>query len=191
MDDMNSASIKHTLLQKLQENELSAIKGASLSLKLPLHESFLNTALQELISTNENFSDFNSIRLYDLNHDELVVDVDHSKIKRSFRCRIQEMDYNRSGDPMLIIAFLEGIRFYERALLASVMSVKKGWTWFKSKMKGKENTVPPFKVTGSELVVNLGEVLRQQDLGFLIPFLGWEGIYTYENKLIIRLNFKV
>jgi|GEM_PF-4055736 len=192
---MNSDTSNFNFLQKLREQEFNALKGTDIAVKLPVHESLLNSVFLELISSPDSMKDFSSLAVHHLDHDELTVEVDHTKIKRTIRCRIQDIEYSNNGDPLLVIGFLEGLRFYERALLDSVVSFKKGFKWFKSIMKGEDEEVPakvpPVKVTGSEIVVNLGEVLRQQDLEFLNHLIQWEGIYTYQDQLIIRFNLKI
>jgi hypothetical protein len=192
---MNSDTSNFNFLQKLREQEFKALKGTDIAIKLPVHESLLNSIFLEIISSPDKMKDFSTLAVHDLDHDELTVDIGHTKINRSIRCRIQEIEYNSSGDPLLVIGLLEGLRFYERALLDSFVSFKKGFKWFKSIIKGEDEDTPakvsPFKLTGSEIVVNLGEVLRQQDLDFLNHLIEWEGLYTYQDQLIIRFKLKV
>jgi hypothetical protein len=192
---MNSGSFKHDLLHKLREHEFNAFKGTDITVKLPVHETLLNSILREMISTSDKMKDFTTLAVHDLDQDELTVEIDHEKIKRSIRCRIQEIEYSSYGDPLLVIGFLEGLRFYERAFLNSFVSLKKGFKWFKSVLRGEDEEASEkasaVKVTGSEIVVNIGEVLRQQDLEFLNHFIQWEGIYTYQNQLIVRFNLKI
>jgi hypothetical protein len=192
---MNSETFNFDLLQKLREQEFKALKGTDIAVKLPVHESLLNSIFLDMISSSDKMKDFSTLAIHNLDHDELTVHIDHTKINRTIRCRIQEIEYNSSGDPLLVIGLLEGLRFYERALLNSFVSLKQGFKWFKSIIKGEDEEapakVPPFKLTGSEIVVNLGEVLRQQDLEFLNHILRWEGVYTYQDQLIVRFNLKV
>ena len=192
---MNSGSFKDDLLQKLREHEFNAFKGTDIAVKLPVNETLLNSIFVEMISSSDKMKDFRTLAVHELDQDELTVEIDHEKIKRSIRCRIQEIEYSSNGDPKIIIGFLEGLRFYERALLNSFVSLKKGFRWFKSILGGEDEEDPvkaaAFKVTGSEIVVNLGEVLRQQNLGFINNLIQWEGIYTYQNQLIVRFSLKI
>jgi hypothetical protein len=192
---MNSELFGFNLLQKLKEQEFNALKDTDIKVKLPMHESLLNSILLEMISSSDKMEDFNTLAVHDLDHDELSVQIDHKKIKRTLRCRIQEIEYTSSGDPKLVIGFLEGLRFYERALLNSFVSFKKRFKWAKSILKGEDEespaSVPAFKISGTEIAVNLGEVLRQQDLDYLNHLIQWDGVYTYQDQLIIRFSLKI
>jgi hypothetical protein len=189
---MSLPGIKDYLMEKLEENNFHQINGTDISVKLPVHISLINSVLSELLNSSEKMQDFKILEFKEADNDEFTIELDHKRLKRTVRCRINSIDYGMNGDPHLPIVFLEGIRFYERAILDSLFSVKKGLKWFSMKLKGEKEVSDrkqnAFKISGSGLVINLAEVFRMVEVDVLNQLIKWEGLYTYNDMVIVRLK---
>jgi hypothetical protein len=191
---MNSLLLKDVVLQKLKKHDNEGIKGSRLSVHLPVEQNLLNFILRTLISTSDKLNDFESIVFSELDNDEFVVDVNHKKLEKTIRCKLHEIFYTENSDAILIIEFLEGIRFYETIALKSVLAVKKGWNWFKSILQNNsdelETSKQAIEFSSSQLTINLSELIRQQNLDYLNPLIKWGEFSTRANKLIIDITIK-
>lgn len=192
---MNPGSLKNILHEKLLKKDYSGIKGSTVSFHIPIQESLLNAILASLISNSEGMKDFNEIHFSDLNEEEFVVMADHKKLKKTIRCQLHNISYNQYSEPLLIIEFMEGIRFYEKIALKSASSFRKGIKWFKSQFQDEEEEIKKsksaFDISSSHLTINFAELLRQQDLDYLNPFIIWKEFSARDNKLIIDFSIKI
>jgi hypothetical protein len=192
---MNPETLKNTLLTKLQKHDYNGLKGTSLFFHIPLQEKLFNIIIQSILSTSDKLQDFDSIYFSEMKENEFVLYLDHKKINKTLRCKILEIDNNHQSEPLLIIVFLEGIRFHEKVVLETVKTLKKGWNWFKTQWQDDsgilEKAKPVVEITSSSLKVNLSQILKQQDLDYLNPLISWKKISTHENKLIIDISFKI
>ncbi len=182
------------LLNKLNEQDYSGFEGSHLSVHLPIEEGLVNAILDELITNSEGMKDFHAIAFSDLNEDEFIVSINHKKINKTIRCLLHQVSYNKHSEPVLIIEFLEGIRFYEKLALKSATTFQKSWKWIKSKFhddkEGHKTSGAAIDISSSSVTINFADILRKQDLDYLNPLITWEDFSARENKLIIDLSIK-
>jgi hypothetical protein len=188
--------LKNFLLAKLQIQNYEGIKGASLIFHIPVQAKLINFIIRTIISTTDAMKDFESVHVSELFNDEMLVKINHKKINRTVRCKIHDLEFNRNSEPRLTIEITGGLHFYEKAALDSVMAVRKSWKWIKSKFsenkKALKEPAKAVRISGSEIIIHLNELLRNQDLGYLTPVIKWDRVSTSENSLIIdfRINTK-
>lgn len=192
---MSLISIKKLLLDKLQEQNYTGVQDSRLAFHLPIQEGLLNAIFNEVVTTSDGMKDFQSIVFSDLNEDEFLVTIDHKKLKKTIRCLLHPVSYNKHSDPVLIIELLDGIRFYEKIALKSATTFQKSWKWFKSKFRddkeGHKISGSAIDISSSSITVKIADLLRQQGLEYLNPLITWEEFSTRENKLIIDLSIKM
>lgn len=191
---MRADSVKDYFLEKLEKRDLKEMEGASLSFHIPVQEDFLNFVLQTLIADPNAMNDFEEIHFSEMNDDEFRVKIDHTMIDREIRCKIHDIEYNSHSDRILRIEFLEGIKFYEKALLSIFGKAKRSWTSFKHALKSgdddEDGSGAVWKISGSKVKINLDALLRKQNLAFLIPMADWKGIITKNNTIIFDFELK-
>jgi len=190
---MSADILKDYFLEKLEKSDLSGFEGASLSFHIPLQEDFLNFVLETMITDPERMDDFKEIHFSEMNNDEFRVKIDHSMIDREIRCKIHDIEYNSHADRIVRIEFLEGIKFYEKALLTIFGKAKSSWSIFKHALKSDDDNEEGdafWKLSGSSVKINLDALLRKQELDFLIPLMKWKGIITKNNSIIIDFELK-
>ncbi len=192
---MSLISLQNMLLEKLQEQNYNGVKGARLSVYLPVQEGLLNSILNELITNSDGMKDFQSLTFSDLNDNEFIVAINHKKINKTIRCLVHPVSNNKYSEPVLTVEFLEGIRFYEKIALKSAITFQKSWKWFKSKFsdgkEGHKSAGSAIDISSSSITINFADLLRQQGLEYLNPLITWEEFSTRENKLIIDLSIKM
>ena len=190
---MSADTIKDYFLEKLEQRDLSGMEGARLSFHIPVQEDFLNFILKTLIADPNAMNDFEEVHFSEMDNDEFRVKIDHSMFDREIRCKIHDIEYNSHSDRVLRIQFLEGIKFYEKALLSIFGKAKNSWTSFKNALKSGDDEDGPgavWKISGSKVKINLDALLRKQELAFLIPMVAWKGIITKNNSIIIDFELK-
>lgn len=191
---MNPVPVLNLVFEKLEKYDLNGIRGSFLLFVIPIYENPLNTIIASVISDSEEMSDFKSIHISNLDEEEFIIRVEHQKINKTLRCRLHNITYNNDSEPILIIEFIEGIRFYEKIALLSASTYKKGLKWFKSKFQvDDEDTFKSrsaFDISSSHLTINLAELLRKLKLNFLNKLITWKEISAKGNKLIIEFYIK-
>ncbi|MFW6246176.1 MAG: hypothetical protein ACOC13_01870 [Tangfeifania sp.] len=190
---MNGDTIKEYFRQKIEQRDFNGIGGARLKFHIPVQEDFLNFVFKTLIADPNAMNDFEEVHFSEMDNDEFRVKIDHSMIDRKIRCKIHDIEYNSHSDRVLIIRFLEGIKFYEKALLSIFGKAKNSWTSFKNALKSGDDEDGPgavWKISGSKVKINLDALLRKQDLAFLIPMADWKGIITKNNTIIFNFELK-
>ena len=189
---MSSDILKNYFLEKLKKSDLSEIRGASLKFHIPVQEDFLNFMLETMITDSEAMNDFKEIHFSEMNNEEFLVKIDHNMIDKHIRCKIHDIEYNSQAERIVRIEFLEGIKFYEKALLSLFGKAKSSWSIFKNALKsdedGEDGTF--WKLSGSKVKINLDALLRKQELAYLIPMVDWKGIITKNNSIIIDFELK-
>ncbi len=192
---MNSVLLKHYLLKKLQENDLTGAKKGKVSVHIPIQEKLLNYVFETLISTSEDMKDFESIVFSELDNNEFLVSVNHRKLTKTIRCAFHNIGYSKYSEPILTIEFLKGFRFFEKIALDSILAFQTSWKWVKTKLheekKPPEKEKPVIDVSSSGLTINLAEVLNRQNMGYMNKMIVWEDFTTKENKLIIDFSIKM
>lgn len=191
---MSADSVKDYFLEKLEKRDLKGMEGASLSFHIPVKEDFLNFVLQTLIADPNTMNDFEEVHFSEMDNDEFRVKINHSMIDKNLRCRIHDIEYNSHSDRTLKIEFLEGIKFYEKALLSIFGKAKRSWTSFKNALKSgdddEDGSGAVWKISGSNVKINLDALLRKQGLAFLIPMADWKGIIIKNNTIIFNFELK-
>ena len=190
---MSADTIKDYFLEKLEQRDLSGMEGARLSFHIPVQEEFLNFVLETMTADPEAMNGFKEIRFSEMNDDEFRVKIDHSMIDREIRCKIHDIEYNSHADRIVRIEFLEGIKFYEKALLGIFGKAKSSWSFFKHGLKSDDDSDEPeefWKLSGSKVKINLDALLRKHELAFLVPMVDWKGIITKNNSIIIDFELK-
>ena len=189
---MSAETIKEYFRQKIEQRDFSGISGARLKFHIPVQETFLNFVLDTMISDPEKMNDFEEIHFSDMNDEEFELKIDHKMIDRNLRCKIHDVEYNNHYERTVKIEFLDGIRFYEKALLSIFGKAKSGWTSIKNALtSGHDDEGGAFwKISGSKVKVNLDALLRKQDLSFLIPLVELKGITTKNNSIVIDFELK-
>jgi hypothetical protein len=192
---MHSETLNGFLSEKLQKQDFNGIKGTNLAFHIPVEEELLNSIIQTIISTSEKMEDIHTLHFSEMDENKFLIYIDHKRLNKTIRCEIQELDYNSRSEPILQIKFLEGFQLFEKFALTSVISIKKGLNWFKSKWHDetspREQAETAFKISSSKLTLNISQLLKQQNLDYLIPLITWNDISTNEDKLVIDFNIKV
>jgi hypothetical protein len=186
--------LKSFFLNKLQNQNFEGIKGVSLTFHIPIQASLLNFIFRTTISSTDAMNDFESVQVSELYNDELLVKVNHKKINRTVRCKLHDLEFYGNSEPALTIEIIGGLRFYEKAALDSVTALKRGWKWIKSTFsedkKALEEPAKAVKISGSEIIIQLNQLLVNQNLGYLARIIKWDRVSTRDNSLIIgfRIN---
>lgn len=187
---MSADSIKDYFQEKLEQRDFSGVEGAHLKFHIPVQETFLNFVLNTMISDPEKMNDFKEIQFSEMNNHEFVLRIDHKMIERDLRCKIHDVEYNNHYERTIKIEFLDGIRFYEKALLSVFGKAKSGWSSIKNAIGNSDEGGAFWKISGSKVKINLDALLRKQDLTFLIPLVDLRGITTKNNSIVIDFELK-
>lgn len=192
---MSADTIQEYFRQKIERRDFSGIEGARLKFHIPVQETFLNFVLNTMISDPEKMNDFKEIHFSDMNDEEFGLKIDHKMIDRNLRCKIHDVEYNSHYERIVEVEFLNGIKFYEKALLNVFRTAQSGWSAFKNALKDDDedeiDTSGPFwKISGSKVKISLDGLLRKQDLSFLIPLVDVKGITTKNNSIVIDFELK-
>lgn len=188
---MSAETIQEYFRGKIERLDFSGIEGARLKFHIPVQETFLNFVLDSMISHPEKMNDFKEIHFSDMNNEEFVLKIDHKMIDRNLRCKIHDVEYNNHYERTVKIEFLDGIRFYEKALLSIFGKAKSGWSSLKNALtSGHDDDGTFWKISGSKVKINLDALLRKQGLSFLIPLVDLKGITTKNNSIVIDFELK-
>jgi|SRR5690606_1374817 len=184
--------LKDYIENKIKKHEDQSTTQGKVSIHLPVHVTLVNIFLYDLISSSNGLKDFKVIELSNLYHNEFIVKIDHKKITKTLRCRIKDVGYNDFSEALIIIDFIEGLRFYEWIAAKSALAFQKGWKRLKMKM---QNT--PESETASDsiinfdsdgIVINVTQAIKNQDLDLLNSVLKVGNVSTEDNQLIIDFN---
>ncbi|MGM0620774.1 MAG: hypothetical protein ACQETJ_07005 [Bacteroidota bacterium] len=191
---MSTDALKDYFLKKLKTPALSGMEGARIAFHIPVQEDFVNFVLQTLIADPDAMNDFEEVHFSEMDNDEFRVKINHAMIDKNLRCRIHDIEYNCHSERVLKIEFLEGIKFYEKALLSIYDKAKSGWSSFKNALKSgdddEDGSDAFWKISGSKVKINLDALLRKLSLAFLIPMADWKGIITKNNTIIFNFELK-
>ena len=186
---MYSEILKNYIEQFTNKPEDSSLPEGKVTIHLPVHVTLINLILTDLISTNNGLKDFNALELSNLDNNEFTIRVDHKKINKTLRCNIRDVGYNDYSEALIIIDFIEGLRFYERIAIKSVLALQKGWHNFRSKVQESSNTeagtesIIYFDSKG--IVINISQALKNQKLQMLNKLIKMGDITTSDDQLII------
>lgn len=192
---MDSEVIKTYFLEKLKTPGYDGLKGADVSLHLPVKVQFINFTLRTLISTEDSMQDFEELILSDLNDNRFWIKINHKLLRKTIRCKIHGVETNYRNEQEIAIEFLDGVKFYEKLAINAVNTFRKGWSRFKKALRGTdpkaiEGTRKFWKLTGSHITLNLNSFLQEQKVGYLVPALRVRDITTKENRLIFDIQIK-
>jgi len=192
---MDSEAIKTYFLEKLKTPGYDGLKGADLSLHIPVKAQMLNFALRTLISTEPGMKDFEEIVFSDLNDNRFWIKVNHKMLDKTIRCKIHEVGINSRQEQEVVVEFLDGVKFYEKVAINTFNTFKKGWSRFKKTFRGTgtkaiEGGRNFWKLSGSHVVINIDALLQKQSIAYLRPAFQVSDITTKENRLIFDIRIK-
>lgn len=184
--------LKDYIENKIKKQEDPGTTQGKVSIHLPVHVTLVNIILYDLISSSNGLKDFNVIELSNLHHNEFTVKIDHKKITKTLRCRIKDVGYNNFSEALIIIEFLEGLRFYEKMAIKSALAFQRGWQRLKIKLQDSSEaetaseSIIDFNSNG--IVINVTQAIRNQDLDLFNSVLKFGDVSTEDNQLIIDFN---
>src|SRR5690554_2871984 len=191
---MSSLLLIHHLLDKFRKNDLSGLANADLRIQLPVHKQFINSFFQKLIVSSDKLKSFNALVFNKLSNNEFVVEIDHKKLRKTITTEIHSIHYNEHSEPVLMLRFVSGLNFFEKMTLSSFLALRKNMNRLKS-FFSEENQLTAsqpeaIEIFSSGIRINLAEVLKQEDYGFLNNIVLWENISTHNDSLFLNLRIK-
>ncbi len=191
---MNSEPIKNYFLDKLKKPGFGGLNGTELAFHIPVHVDFVNAAVAGFIIESEGLKDFKEVVFSEVENDKFQIHVNHKLIDKNIRCGFHPVMYNKHSEPLLAIEFLDGIKFYEKAILNGFGAFKKGWSKLKSVFKNdpddSDTKSSLWEISGSKVVINFTALLDKQDLDYLNPMIQWDNISTRNDFFIIDFKIK-
>ena len=184
--------LKNYIKNKDQRADMPSGNEGKVSVRLPVHENLINLILTDLFLTTDGLKDFKKIRLSHLNNNAFIVFLDHKRIQKTVHCKIRDVGYNDYSEALIVIDFIGGLRFYERLIIKSILSIQKGWNRIKNQLrdsdKSKSGYNSLFEFSANGLIINLTLIMKQLNAEWLNALIRIKDISTGNDQFMIEFE---